>query len=83
MPLSPRTHPVKLLPDKAAYVIISSSIFMRPDAGKPEEEVRVIVVSIAVIAPSRSFALAEKVTSPADVVFLRGVISLYPPPSLI
>ena len=60
------------------YTIVSSKV--SPKDGNPELEATVIVVSIADKVSFKVVAFAEKVTSPAAVVALIGVMSLYAPP---
>ena len=73
---APRTQPVNVLLDIAAYVISSLSIFILPEAGNPEELLRTILSVFASIAPFKVSNPVANVTSPADVVDLIGVISL-------
>ena len=77
---APLTHPIRLFPLRPAKVICSEPIFIIPKDGNPEAEATVIVVSIADNVSLSVVALAEKVRSPAEVVTLIGVISLYAPP---
>ena len=72
-----------MFPLRPAKVICSEPIFIIPKDGNPEAEATVIVVSIADNVSFKVVAFAEKVTSPAEVVVLIGVMSLYAPPWFI
>lgn len=63
--------------------MISELILITPTVGKPDTEVREIVSSPMATSAESVLAAAAKVTAPADVVVRIGVMSLYPPPSLM